>query len=42
MELKLNKAIYQNFAWLTSQKISDLFMSHTKVQVCKKTRHFGR
>jgi hypothetical protein len=32
MGLKLKKTINQNFA----QKISDLFMSHTRVQVCKK------
>jgi hypothetical protein len=35
MGLKLKKAINQNFAWLPPKKISDLFMSHTQVQVCK-------
>jgi hypothetical protein len=36
MWLKLKKAINQNFAWLPPQKIRDLFISHTLVQVFKK------
>jgi hypothetical protein len=36
MGLKIKKATNQNFAWLPPKKISDLFMSHTQVQVCKK------
>jgi hypothetical protein len=36
MGLKLKSAINQNFAWLPPKKISDLFMSYTQVQVCKK------
>jgi hypothetical protein len=42
MGLKLKKAINKNFAWLSLKKVSDLFMSHTQVQVCKKTRQFGQ
>jgi hypothetical protein len=41
MGLKLKKAINQNFAWLPPKNISDLFMSYTQVQVCKKTRQFA-
>jgi hypothetical protein len=36
MGLKLKKAINHNFAWLPPKKNSNLFMSHTQVQVCKK------
>jgi hypothetical protein len=36
MGLKLKKAINQIFAWLPPKKISDLFMSHTQLQVCIK------
>jgi hypothetical protein len=37
MGLKLKKDINQDFAWLPPpKKISDLFMSHTQVQICKK------
>jgi hypothetical protein len=36
MGLKLKKAINQNFAWLPPQKFSDLVMSHSQLQVCKK------
>jgi hypothetical protein len=44
MGLKLKKVINQNFAWLPSQKISDLFMSHTHLSgtSMQKTRQFGR
>jgi hypothetical protein len=35
MGLILKKATNENFAWLPTKKISDLFMSHTQVQACK-------
>jgi hypothetical protein len=36
MGLKLKNTKNQNFVWWHPKKVSDLFMSHTQVQLCKK------